>query len=164
MKKTVSGTVVAILCLIAIYIVYLVLMFYLNQQNSFMGQYLGLTTLVLLGLAILTFITTYLYEYWYFTTYYYDLTPDYVVIKKGTLTPREITVPYEKIQDVYVDQDIFDRMFGLYDVHISSATFASGWFAHIDGVEKSAADGLRQVILGTVSKKLGKNLPTANGK
>ena len=106
--------------------------------------------------CIIVFLN-YLYQKWYFDFYFYDLTPDYIVIRKGPITPREITIPYERIQDVYVDQDIFDRMFGLYDVHLSSATISSGMEAHIDGVEKPAADGLRAVLLQTVSARISKS-------
>lgn len=84
----------------------------------------------------------------YIARYYYDAGPDFVTIKKGVFAPAEIHVQYQKIQDVYVDQDIIDRMLGLYDVHIASATVASGIEAHIDGVEKEAADGLKELLLG----------------
>jgi putative membrane protein len=103
---------------------------------------------VLIGLV-------YYYQTWYFATYYYDFTDDYVIIRKGPLTPKEITIPYERIQDVYVDQDLFDRMLGLYDVHLSTATFSSGMSAHIDGVETAAADGLRTFLLGKVQERVG---------
>lgn len=55
-----------------------------------------------------------------------------------------------------VDQDLLDRIFGLYDVHLSSATISSGFEAHIDGVEKPAADGLRQLLLKAVNEKISK--------
>lgn len=86
--------------------------------------------------------------------YYYDLNQDYIVIKKGPITPREITIPYKRVQDVY-----FDRLFGIYDVHLSSATISSGMEAHIDGVERESANGLRQLFLETVSKKLNRTAP-----
>jgi hypothetical protein len=38
----------------------------------------------------------------------------------------------EKVSDIYVDQDFFDRLFGLYDLHFSSASLSSGTLAHID--------------------------------
>lgn len=115
--------------------------------------------LKIIGLGIGTFIgaiviLVYTYERWYFATYFYELTSDFVIIRKGPITPREITIPYERIQDVWVDQDLLDRVFGLYDVHISSANFLSGLQAHIDGVEKQAADGLRALLLETVKKKI----------
>lgn len=114
----------------------------------------------MLGLILLATIPTYLYQRWYFTTYFYELADNFIIIKKGPITPKEITIPYERVQDVYVDQDILDRIFGLYDVHLSSATAASGVSAHIDGLEKSAADGLRNLLLTTVKEKIDRT----NGK
>jgi putative membrane protein len=105
-------------------------------------------------LLLLIFILEYIYQRWYFATYFYDLTPDFIQVKKGPITPREITIPYERIQDIYVDQDLLDRIFGLYDVHLSSA---AGGAAHIDGVSKQAADGLREIILQTVKQKISRN-------
>lgn len=114
----------------------------------------GLIGLVILWLVVI--VLSYLYQVWYFNTYFYDFATDYLVIKKGPITPREITIPYERIQDVYVDQDLLDRLLGLYDVHLSSATVSSGMEAHIDGVEKPAADGLRAALLKTVSERISK--------
>lgn len=91
---------------------------------------------------------------WYFKTYikryYYSADKDFLTIKKNVFTPTEIHVQYQKIQDVYVDQDLIDRFFGLYDVHIASATVSSGIEAHIDGVEKEAAEGLKTFLLSSI--------------
>jgi membrane protein YdbS with pleckstrin-like domain len=96
----------------------------------------------------------YLFQTWYFQVYFYDLTDDFIIIRKRVFTPREVTIPYERVQDVYVDQDLLDRIMGLYDVHLSSATISSGMEAHIDGLEKQAADGLKIAILEKVSEKI----------
>jgi len=109
-----------------------------------------------LALVAIIVATVHWYQSWYYATYFYDLTPDFIIIRKGPITPREITIPYERVQDVYVDQDILDRTLGLYDVHLSSATVSSGNAAHIDGVEKETADGLKVLLLEMVSKKIGK--------
>lgn len=125
-----------------------------KSTSSNIYSYYIMFIFVALGLLGLLIFLTYLYQKWYFDVYFYDLTADYIIIKKGPITPREITIPYERVQDVYVDQDIFDRMFGLFDVHLSSATISSGMEAHIDGVEKQAAEGLRGLLLKTVSEKI----------
>jgi putative membrane protein len=70
-----------------------------------------------------------------------------LTIHKGFFAPTEIHVQYQKIQDVYVDQDVLDRMMGLYDVHISSATSTFGIEAHIDGVEEDVANNLKTFLL-----------------
>jgi len=117
----------------------------------------GLISMGILGLMALIIFFNYFYEKWYFAVYYYELGSDFITIKKGPVTPTEITIPYERIQDVYVDQDIMDRIMGLYDVHLSSATVSSGMEAHIDGVGQVAAHGLRDLLLQTVQKKIRKN-------
>lgn len=124
------------------------------------AESVGLFIFGLLGLSILIGLLVaivYCYQRWYYEVYFYDLTPDYIVIRKGPITPHEITIPYERVQDIYVDQDIHDRLFGIYDVHLSSATISSGMAAHIDGVEKPAADGLRDLLMKTVNERISKN-------
>lgn len=84
----------------------------------------------------------------YISNYYYEWENEYLTIRKWVFTSTEIHVPYNKIQDVYVDQDIFDRFFfWLYDVHISSATAWSAMEAHIDGVDEICAEWLKEYIL-----------------
>lgn len=111
-----------------------------------------------IGIVVLTAIVLYVVLmairvwYWkkYIATYYYNGEDFFITIKKGVFAPREIHVQYQKIQDVYVDQDIIDRILGIYDVHIASATSTSGIEAHIDGVEKDVAEGLKQFLLNAV--------------
>ena len=86
----------------------------------------------------------------YIKRYYYDCGEQFITIKKGVFAPTEIHVQYQKIQDVYVDQDIVDRIMGLYDVHIASATVTSGIEAHIDGVNADVAESLKNIILGKI--------------
>ena len=121
-----------------------------------------LATLAVIVLLFIIILLVYLYQKWYYAVYFYDLTADYIIIRKNPITPREITIPYERVQDVYVDQDLWDRFFGLYDVHLSSATISSGMAAHIDGVERAAADGLRAVLLKTVQEKISRKTNQTN--
>ncbi len=94
------------------------------------------------------FILIYLYQKEYFRVYGYDLSERGLDIKKGVFFPNAITLPLEKISDVYVDQDIFDRIFGLYDLHFSSASLSSGNLSHIDGMDKKTTDSLRAFLMG----------------
>ncbi len=154
-KKTIANTIViAILLLLGWGILFFVLSS--SDQETHHG-WLGFATFGVFGFLFFLIWLTYLYQRWYFSVYFYDLTGDFIQIKKGPITPREITIPYERVQDVYVDQDLLDRFFGLYDVHLSSATASSGMEAHIDGVEKQAADGLRAFLLQTVQQRISKN-------
>ncbi len=155
-KKTLAASLVWLI-LLAIYVVVSVLLAVSDTKTEGKFWILGTLGAAVFGIIFLIILLTYLYQRWYYAVYFYDLSPDYIIIKKGPITPHEITIPYERIQDVYVDQDLLDRMFGLYDVHLSSATISSGMAAHIDGVEKAAADGLRASLLKTVSERISKN-------
>ena len=156
MKKTIARTIATVILLIVV----LGFLFFISISGSVSQEAAGWFGAAAFGIFVFLFLVillTYLYQRWYFAVYFYDLTDDFIQIKKGPITPREITIPYERIQDVYVDQDLLDRMFGLYDVHLSSATVSSGMEAHIDGVEKQAAEGIRAILLQTVKERISKN-------
>lgn len=107
-----------------------------------------------LSALIIFIIRTALYAwYWrvYINRYFYDIGEAFVTIKKGVFMPTEIHVQYQKIQDVYVDQDLWDRILGIYDVHIASATVSSGIEAHIDGVDFEVAEGLKNLLLNSIT-------------
>ena len=100
----------------------------------------------------------YWYQREYYRTYYYDLKKDMLVIRKGVFAPREITIPYERVQNVFVDQDILDTVFKLYDVHLETAAIGSGINAHIDGVDEGNATKLKDIILGKIKRGRGSGL------
>jgi len=93
-----------------------------------------------------------LYEWLYIWTYFYDVGDTFLRIRKGVLIRKEITIPYGRIQDVNVDQDIMDHIFHLYDVHVATATLDSEIEAHIDGVNATSASKIRNLILERVAK------------
>jgi membrane protein YdbS with pleckstrin-like domain len=95
-------------------------------------------------------ILTYIYQVFYMKYYFYDMQGKTLIIAKGVFSRNEITLPVNRIQDVYVDQDILDRIFGLYDVHVSSATTASGFLSHIDGVNKANSEKLKGLLLQAI--------------
>ncbi|HEX9502720.1 MAG TPA: PH domain-containing protein [Patescibacteria group bacterium] len=125
---------------------------FLAPQDKWAFFSLGIVILAGLTLLFLLFIILpySLYLRVYILRYYYDCSDNFITIKKGVFQPVEIHVQYQKIQDVYVDQDILDRIFGLYDVHIASATSGSAIASHIDGVDKIAAEGLKKMLLERV--------------
>lgn len=115
-----------------------------------------IAVLSIAAILLLSILITYKYQIWYFQTYFYEVADDFIIIKKGVITPREINIPYERIQDVYMDQYIFDRIFKLYNIHLSSATASSGIEAHIDGLEQEAGEALKKVILEKINEKIKK--------
>jgi len=140
-KKTITsiGGTVIILLFFAVFLLMPVMSTALN--------FLWYIIMGIVLVVVITVVIAYFYQLEYFKRYFYDSKDGFLIIKKGVILPKETTLPFEKLNDVYVDQDIFDRLFGLYDVHFSTATEASGLAAHIDGVTKENAGKLRDLIL-----------------
>lgn len=90
-------------------------------------------------------------QFLYFLTYFYDSDEKNVIIRKGILAKREVTLPFSKITDVYVERDFLDVLLGLYDIHISTPTAESGKMAHIDGVDRRCSQALREYFLEMVN-------------
>ena len=108
-------------------------------------------------MIIILAVFFYMNYQWHYQTYFYDLTPDHMVIGKASAVSREIIIPYERIQDLYVEQDFLDKNLGIYNVHISGANISPLAFVRIEGLEKIAADGLKGEILKRVQEKANKN-------
>lgn len=101
--------------------------------------------LIILGGSSLAFC---IYEYVHFQRYFYDAEKDVLVIRKGVFTLSETTLPFGRIQDVFVDQDVLDQALGLYDLHLSTATMQSGLNANIDGLSFEGAEKIKKELLG----------------
>ncbi len=115
-----------------------------------------ISSILILGIIVLMgilFAIVYWYELQYFNSYFYDLTDEGIVVSKGVFSTHRVIVPPQKVQDVYLDQDYLDRLFGLWDLHISSATGTSGTQAHIDGVSEEDGRKLREVLMGSFVKE-----------
>jgi len=83
-----------------------------------------------------------IYEYLYYKFYFYEFGEDRAVIRKGVISQATGYVRYERLQNIYVDQDFWDRIFGLYDVHFETAGEQSSFYSHVDGLTKENADKL----------------------
>ncbi len=138
-----------ILVLVALVLLYLV--GYGQDENIFSN--FSIILYISIGVFILFFVLKYLYEIFYMKYYFYDLAGKNLIIKKGVFSRNEITLPINRLQDVYVDQDVIDRIFGLYDLHVSSATVISGNLSHIDGLDKSNSEAIKKLILSSIHKE-----------
>ncbi len=135
---------------------WIILVILLAVFQAFVLTTLALPVWSFAVLLLVLAVWQWVYETKYFDAYYYDVGKDFLAIRKGWITPREIQMPYEKMQDVYMDQDILDRVFGLWDVHVSTATVMSGMEAHMDGVNRPNAEKIRELLLQKILSKRGK--------
>jgi len=104
------------------------------------------TSLIILAFCIVL-VWSLIYQWLYFRSYHYASDDQNILIRKGVIGKTEITLPYSRITDMYVDQDILDRIFGLCDLHFSTATTSSSVEAHIDGLNSKDCESLKNIIL-----------------
>jgi putative membrane protein len=99
-----------------------------------------------ISLFILPVIAMYVYQVYYYKLYFYDFKEGSAEIKKGVISKSTGHVRYERIQNIFVDQDVLDRIFGLYDVHYETAGERSGSYSHVDGLNKDNSDKLVEFL------------------
>ena len=142
LKKTVKMTFWSVLILgILTIITYTLDPFYIGRYFAYL----------LLILPIIVFPIKLIYEIYYFRSYHYSDNKQIFVLRKGVFTVTDVTVPYDKIQNIFVNRDIFDRIFGLYDVHLSTVGFISQMELHIDGVSMKNSENLKTLFTERIS-------------
>ena len=151
LKKTIAG--ILRYFLVIIFIGIYVFISLLNKRNFDLQMLSSWFIYAFIGILILFIVLKYIYEVFYMKYYFYDLIGKNLIIKKGVFSRNEITLPINRLQDVYVDQDILDRIFGLYDVHVSSATVISGNLSHIDGLNEENAQAIKNILLSGIHKE-----------
>ncbi len=150
LKKTIGNLFFYAIVLVFLVLVFLYITVWSNSGASNERSDFSLISLwFVIGLVVIA-ILTYIYQVFYMKYYFYDMQGKTLIIAKGVFSRNEITLPINRIQDVYVDQDILDRIFGLYDVHVSSATMASGFLSHVDGVNKENSEKLKKLLLQAI--------------
>lgn len=153
-KKSIKGTIVVVLVCGFMSIFMLWFLFGEAEGAPEIVQKVGKYLAIVFYVFVATLLCWYpIYQYLYFKRYFYDMDEKNILIRKGVLAQKEITLPFSRITDVYVDQDILDVVFGIYDVHISTPTEQSGLFAHIDGVNKEGSQKLPQMILDRIGEE-----------
>lgn len=98
----------------------------------------------------------YIYQVYYYKLYFYNFEEDGAQIRKGVISQNTGHVRYERIQNIYVDQDVLDRIFGLFDVHYETAGETSGIYSHVDGLNKENSEKLIKFLNNKLYKQNNK--------
>jgi putative membrane protein len=77
--------------------------------------------------------------------YSYELTPDTFDIRSGIFSRREREIPYERIQNVDIAQNVLQRALSIAEVRIETAG-GSGSEAHLRYVDRTEADRLQDEV------------------
>ncbi|MBI5226097.1 PH domain-containing protein [Candidatus Micrarchaeota archaeon] len=144
-KKTLNGAFgLLILCAIAIGVTILLDAVQMRSFDVVREFLLSPVSFVLFGLIL---ALSFLYERAYFKKYQYRTSPTTLSISKGVFGPTAVYLPYSRIQSVFTDQDWFDRIFGLADIHLSTIGAGSIIQAHIDGISVQTAEQFKNELL-----------------
>lgn len=99
--------------------------------------------------AVFIFFLELVYQSMHYKRYFYNLDDRFIMVREGIIARREKTIPYKRIHDVYVDQDILDRVFKLWDIHFTTAD-SKVFNLHIDGLNSKSAKAIREYILNKI--------------
>lgn len=151
MKKTISGL-IGLLIVVGIGIA---ILWILASRNEIMPMEIFNKIMIWTGIvgAILT-IWTVIYQKMYYDRYFYDWSKDTLTIKKGVIGRQQIFLRFDRIQNVFRDQDILDRIFDIYDVHVSTVGDSSVNMCHIDGLTKDNSDRMLAVLMRQVKANM----------
>lgn len=101
--------------------------------------WVGLIALV----AILALFGLEIWQWWRFS---YRLDAQELRIASGTISRNVRSIPYERIQDVNLEQGLLARMLGMAKIRLETGSSSSGDEAVLDSVDLAEAERLRDVI------------------
>lgn len=93
--------------------------------------------------AIIALFGTELWKWWRFS---YRLDPQELRIASGIINRNVRSIPYERIQDVNLEQGLLARMLGMAKVRLETGSSGSGDEGVLDSVDLAEAGRLRDVI------------------
>jgi membrane protein YdbS with pleckstrin-like domain len=149
-KKVIKKTMLSSLVFFILMIITIMIAFMFRSSSNGSDALSNTVIIIAVSVFALLLLLIYIYQRMYLACYYYDTSKDTLTIRKGVIFRQGIYLPYRKIQNVFMDQDLLDRIFGLYDVHLSTVGRGSIWLCHIDGLNKENADKLVKVLLDSV--------------
>ena len=116
------------------------------------GLFQGISVVLIVGWFVLVILAL-AYEWTYYLNYFYDASSDCLTVRKGVFGFAQVVLPFDRVENVFMDQDLFDRLFGLYDVHLSTVGLSSIRLTHIDGLEEKNAIAVRDRLLERINRR-----------
>lgn len=101
--------------------------------------------LYVIGLAIVATLVAGFFRWLAWRRFTYQLTGDAVVIESGLLSRNRRTIPFDRVQDVDIEQQLLARIFGLAKVSLETGSAGKDEGA-LDSVSLAEAHRLRGVI------------------
>lgn len=119
--------------------VLLVLFFRSGQKQSITEILLNGVVLIGGGVSLVVSIISYF-------RYYYHVEADRLIIKKGVFNRSRTELPFARIQNIHLEQNVLHRMLNVVSLRIDSAG-SSGSEITIDALERQRARDIREYVL-----------------
>ena len=78
--------------------------------------------------------------------YYFHLEDDRLIIQKGVLNQTRINLPFERIQNIHLEQKVLHRLLNVVSIRIDSAG-SQGSEVTIEALEREQAEAIRSYVL-----------------
>ena len=85
---------------------------------AFQGNFKIAFILFIVGLSL---VAIYSYLDYYYFTYRFDFDKSQFLINKGILKKTKLSIPFEKIQQININQSVIHRLFNIYEVQMDTA-------------------------------------------
>ncbi|MFH1470407.1 MAG: PH domain-containing protein [Candidatus Micrarchaeota archaeon] len=103
-----------------------------------------------LGVALVAF------EYWYYGEFLkkfaFELRNDHFFSRKGVFKASYTMLRYERIQDIHINQSIFEMLLGLWNVSIFTATATGRGSENIPGLSKDSAEAFKTALFQKIKR------------
>jgi putative membrane protein len=156
-KKSIGQTISSIFSIVVFFIIFTMSKSSLVDDGTIGAKYFDIIQTVVFSILIISLLWTWIYQYLYYKLYFYNFSDEAGEIRKGVVAQATGHVYYSRIQNLYVDQDILDRIFGLYDVHYETAGDSSSFYSHVDGLNKENADKLIKFLIEKAKNTPGRD-------
>lgn len=135
-----------------------VLFFQSLRKNSFNFIYLLFPAIkgnvkisIFLFLGFIVLIALFAYIKYYYFKYKFDFEKLAFVVHKGFLEKTNLSIPFEKIQQININQNLIHKLFNLYEIQMDTAG-SSSTEVDIKAVSKSTANDFK--VIAREIKKL----------
>lgn len=124
-----------------------------DELKPWVGLFALLAVLVLFGFEF--------YRWWRFS---YRLDPEELRIASGVFSRNVRSIPYERIQDVNLEQGPLARILGMAKVRLETGSSGSGDEGALDSVDLAEAERLRDVIRLRKAQQVGGIAPAGEAE
>lgn len=125
----------------------------MNNKEVLGGFSVLLYPVTLILFPIIAIVSSFFYYKKYRQNYFYDISGEHLTVKKGVFSSHETHILLSSVYDVTLDQDLIDKVLGIYDVHFITENGGGGDALHIDGMSLAGATKIKELLLGKVSRE-----------